>query len=75
MSPRWYSRTFDPNSKEQSLLSSTIDLLAHYLSSLSDSLRKDLKNRLGILPSDTSIGDADTVFQTRLAFLGNFLVT
>lgn len=43
------------------------------LSSLGDSIRKHFKHRFSIIPSDASISNANTVSQSCLALLWNFL--
>ena len=48
---------------------------AENLPALLNSLRKFCENALGVVPANASISDADTIFETRLSFLGNLLGT
>ena len=51
-----------------------LPLHAENFSSLSHGICEDIQHRDSVLPSDAGVGDADTIFETTLSFLGDLLV-
>ena len=73
---KWKKKNFWPKLLASKIRYSRVTVWAlENFTSFSDSLCEDCQNRLGIVPSNASICDTDTVLETSLAFLWYLLST